>query len=113
MDELLQIAGGKNLRSARMAIDSLKDLFVQTLIPPHRLRYFYEHSFGPAVSDEQLKKWYFEDAIKAKYIAFMRILEVSAPHCTNLLPCKSNLVSIHRALVLFLLSAFREQPEVV
>lgn len=61
-----------------MAIDTLKDLFVETLLPPKTLQYFHERTFTARgkYSDEDLIKWYFEDAVKVRYTAFLQILEV-------------------------------------
>jgi hypothetical protein len=77
LDELLKIAGEKNVRNARVAIDALKELFLQSLLPPHVLSYFYQHEFSKDTQAVQLKKWYFEDAVKARFTTFIKILEVS------------------------------------
>jgi len=76
IDELLKISGEKNVRNARVAIDALKELFLNSLLPPHQLSYFYQHEFSKDTGDEQLKKWYFEDAVKARFSTFVTILEV-------------------------------------
>ena len=61
-----------------MAIDTLKDLFLNDLLPSRKLLFFHEQPVpkGSATIDERLLVfWYFEDALKHRYALFIEHLE--------------------------------------
>jgi ribosome biogenesis protein MAK21 len=74
LDKLITSAKKKNRREAIAALDALKELFLQTLLPDHELEYVLKKSEAPS-KDKELAKLYLEDKIKHKYSEFLEILE--------------------------------------
>lgn len=71
------MATKKSKREALLAVDSIKDLFVDTLLPNDRkLKYFRDQ---PLADEEVLPRhlvvWYYEDELKKSYFAYIQILE--------------------------------------
>ena len=84
LDKLLAMARKQGRRENGMAIDALKDLFTNDLLPPGRkLVSFAAQPFfksprsasNPAPSETQLTYWMLEDSIKSRYMDFLSILE--------------------------------------
>lgn len=78
---LTQLAHKKSRTEAKSAIEGLKALYLQCLLPPHRaLRYFFEQ---PGLGDARatgrvLALWYFEDCVKRCFGDFVGALEAVA-----------------------------------
>ena len=77
--QLVNVAGRKNGRhDGRVALDSLRDLFIDHLLPPGRaLKYFYEQPIDKAeVTKKHLLFFIFEHHLKELYIDYLNTLEV-------------------------------------
>ncbi|KAI8907935.1 CBF/Mak21 family-domain-containing protein [Gorgonomyces haynaldii] len=76
-DHLIQgMAKKKSRREQLMAIDSIKDLMLNTILPDRKLKYFIDQPFlSPKTSPKHLVLWYFEDALKKAYFDFITTLE--------------------------------------
>ncbi|KAJ3270930.1 hypothetical protein HDV01_007327 [Terramyces sp. JEL0728] len=76
-DHLIQgMAKKKARREALLAIDSIKDLLLNNLLPERKLKYFVDqpclsHEASPA----HLIVWYYEDALKKAYYDFLQVVE--------------------------------------
>ncbi|KAI9104557.1 CBF/Mak21 family-domain-containing protein [Phlyctochytrium arcticum] len=82
------MARKKSRREAVMAIDSVKDLLMGTLLPDRKLRYFRDQPLrAKNVSPQHLVQWYFEDGLKKVYFDFIKLVEELArdplPHVKN------------------------------
>lgn len=67
----------KSRREAIMAMDSIKDLLVGTLLPDRKLKYFCDQPLlAKNVTSSHLIVWIFEDALKRLYFEFIQLLEV-------------------------------------
>lgn len=78
LQSLTQLARKKSRTEAKSAIESLKALYLQCLLPPHRpLRYFFEQpELGHAgAKGRHLALWYFEDCVKRCFVDFVGALE--------------------------------------
>ena len=83
LERLLAMAQKKGRRESLMAIDALKDVFINELVPTHRPLVFFTHqaalhgqsSDAAAVDDTTLMYWLFEDAVKVGYARFLTVLE--------------------------------------
>ncbi|KAJ3164774.1 hypothetical protein HDU88_004986 [Geranomyces variabilis] len=76
-DQLVNgMARKKARREAVMAIDSVKDLLLSTLLPDRKLKYFRDQPLqSPDVKPVHLVSWYFEDGLKKTYYEFIKLLE--------------------------------------
>ncbi|KAJ3180641.1 hypothetical protein HDU87_001754 [Geranomyces variabilis] len=76
-DQLVNgMARKKARREAVMAIDSVKDLLLSTLLPDRKLKYFRDQPLqSPDVKPIHLVSWYFEDGLKKTYYEFIKLLE--------------------------------------
>ncbi|KAJ3163027.1 hypothetical protein HDU86_002196 [Geranomyces michiganensis] len=76
-DQLVNgMARKKARREAVMAIDSVKDLLLSTLLPDRKLKYFRDQPLqSPDVKPLHLVSWYFEDGLKKTYYEFIKLLE--------------------------------------
>lgn len=71
-------------RECILAIDALKDLFTNYLLPKSTLKSFHEHPFEVLVNfkndntmrDKRLLIWYFESLLKMNYTNFIRSLQL-------------------------------------
>ncbi|KAJ3282274.1 hypothetical protein HK104_010981 [Borealophlyctis nickersoniae] len=76
-DQLVHgMARKKSRREAILAIDSIKDLMISTLLPDRKLRYFRDQPvLSKGVKPLHLVAWYFEDVLKKLYFDFIKLLE--------------------------------------
>ncbi|KAJ1972207.1 RNA-binding ribosome biosynthesis protein mak21, partial [Dimargaris verticillata] len=75
-EHLFSLAGKSNRREAVSAVASLKDLFVSSVLPQRKLRYFRDQPLGhPDAQPMHLVYWYYEDQLKKKHFQFIQILE--------------------------------------
>ncbi|KAI8907078.1 CBF/Mak21 family-domain-containing protein [Powellomyces hirtus] len=76
-DQLVNgMARKKARREAVMAIDSVKDLLLGTLLPDRKLRYFRDQPLqSKDVKPVHLVSWYFEDGLKKTYYEFIKLIE--------------------------------------
>jgi ribosome biogenesis protein MAK21 len=67
----------KSRREALMAVDSIKDLLLGSLLPDRKLKYFSDQPFSATkCTSMHLVLWYFEDLLKKFYYRFIQLLEV-------------------------------------
>ena len=73
-DELFSMVNKTKGRETLQAVESIKDLFVNTILPDRKLKYFMDQPLANA-GDDHLVVWVFEDAIKKLYHQFVENLE--------------------------------------
>ncbi|KAJ2997244.1 hypothetical protein HDV02_005706 [Globomyces sp. JEL0801] len=78
----------KARREAMLAIDSVKDLMLNTILPDRKLKYFVDQpALSSQVTNQHLIIWYFEDKLKKAYFEFIQIIEElsrdNLPHVKN------------------------------
>ena len=73
-DELFSMVNKTKRRETLQAVESIKDLFVNTILPDRKLKYFMDQPLANA-GDDHLVVWVFEDAIKKLYHQFVENLE--------------------------------------
>ena len=82
LDQLLALAQSHTTRIAILAIESIKSLFFASYLPDTKLAFFGKHfetiteEEAEQVDMQQLVRWYYEDAVKGRYTAFIQCLEV-------------------------------------
>ncbi|KAL7689992.1 putative CCAAT-binding factor [Plasmopara halstedii] len=76
LGQLITMASKKARRESLMAIDSLKDLFLNTLLPNEaKLRFFHQHPLRAALhSPGHLVLWFFEHCLKSVYTQLLNVL---------------------------------------
>ncbi|KAI8820210.1 CBF/Mak21 family-domain-containing protein [Fimicolochytrium jonesii] len=76
-DQLVNgMARKKARREAVMAIDSVKDLLLGSVLPDRKLKYFRDQPLdSKSVKPVHLIAWYFEDGLKKIYFDFIKLLE--------------------------------------
>ena len=68
VEELLSMANKKGKREAQLAIDSLRELFIEWILPDRPLRYISQQPLeNEEVNDSMLVLFYYEHLIKQKY----------------------------------------------
>ncbi|KAG1697778.1 hypothetical protein DVH05_028605 [Phytophthora capsici] len=69
LGQLITMASKKARRESLMAVDSLKDLFLNNLLPDEaKLRFFHQHPLRAAQnSPAHLVLWFFEHCLKTAY----------------------------------------------
>lgn len=68
VEELLSMANKKGKREAQLAIHSLRELFIEWILPDRPLRYFSQQPLeNEEVNDSMLVLFYYEHLIKQKY----------------------------------------------
>ena len=77
---LLGMARKKNRTESKMAMDALKLLFTQVMIPPFRgLRYFFEQPVtDPRAGRQHFVYWVFEDRVKKAFAEYVDVIEATA-----------------------------------
>jgi len=82
LESLVQMAGKKGRREAKLAIDALADLFRNNLLPEERCLMTFNVRFetisvksAKHITSDHLVYWLMESEIKAKYLQFLRFLE--------------------------------------
>ncbi|XP_033105031.1 CCAAT/enhancer-binding protein zeta-like [Anneissia japonica] len=86
LDMLLQMVNKKGRREVLIALDNLKQLWLEELlIHDQKLKLFSQHPFdqlhvlcgkNKEERDKRLLIWYFEDALKKRYSEFVKTLEI-------------------------------------
>ena len=75
-DQLMAMARKKSRRETLLAVDSIKDLLVSSILPDRKLKYFVDQPvLAKDVSFSHLILWAFEDALKKLYFEFIQLLE--------------------------------------
>ncbi|CAI5706247.1 hypothetical protein KXD40_009738 [Peronospora effusa] len=76
LGQLITMASKKSRRESLMAIDSLKDLFLNNLLPDNaKLRFFHQHPLRAAQSSPaHLVLWFFEHCLKTAYAQLTGVL---------------------------------------
>ncbi|GMF20772.1 unnamed protein product [Phytophthora fragariaefolia] len=76
LGQLITMASKKARRESLMAVDSLKDLFLNNLLPDDaKLRYFHQHPLQAAQhSPAHLVLWFFEHCLKTAYAQLTGVL---------------------------------------
>lgn len=104
LDQLLSLARTPTARISILAIISIKTLFLASYLPDHKLVRFNKHfeslseEEGEKVEIQQLVRWYYEDAVKIRYAAYVQTLEVRemskfGAKCTNIVYRKKHIVT--------------------
>lgn len=76
LDTLMTMAKKKSRKEALMAVESLKDLFIGSVLPDRKLIYIVDRPLGsPEVEDRHLALWRFEDHLKKYYFQYIQQLE--------------------------------------
>ncbi|KAL0073542.1 hypothetical protein F4703DRAFT_1897086 [Phycomyces blakesleeanus] len=79
LDAMMAMTKKKGRKEAVMAVQSLKDLFVGSVLPDRKLIYFNDRPLGAEnVQDEHLLLWAFEDHLKKTYFEFVQQIELLA-----------------------------------
>jgi ribosome biogenesis protein MAK21 len=79
------MARKKSRREALLAVDSIKDLMLNSLLPDRQLKFFVDQPvLSTKVTPKHLVLWCFEDALKRTFFDFLSVLEEllmdSLPH---------------------------------
>ncbi|TYZ63547.1 hypothetical protein PybrP1_005220 [[Pythium] brassicae (nom. inval.)] len=76
LSQLITMASKKARRESMMAVDSLKDLFINNLLPDdRRLRFFHQHALAhPDATDEHRALWFFEHCLKTAFAQLVGVL---------------------------------------
>ncbi|CAG8523655.1 382_t:CDS:10, partial [Funneliformis caledonium] len=78
LDTLFKMAKKENRNEAVQAVESLKNLMIELLLPPNRKLKFFrdQHINKEKISNKNLILWSFEDYLKRKYFELIRIIEI-------------------------------------
>ncbi|KAG0327538.1 hypothetical protein BGZ99_007376 [Dissophora globulifera] len=77
LDKLMAMAEKKGRTEAIKSIESLKDLFLGSVLPNRKLKYFQDHQLThPKATNEHLIMWMFEDYLKKTFWKFVQLLKV-------------------------------------
>lgn len=76
LGQLITMASKKARRESMMAVDSLKDLFINNLLPDdRRLRFFHQNPLHhPDVTDAHLVVWFYEHCLKTAFAQLVGVL---------------------------------------
>ena len=74
-EQLMGMVSKTKRRETLQAVESIKDLFINTILPDRKLKYFMDQPLDKCDDEEQLMLWLFEDAIKKIYHQFVSSLE--------------------------------------
>ncbi|KAJ1918595.1 RNA-binding ribosome biosynthesis protein mak21 [Mycoemilia scoparia] len=76
---LMNMARKNSRREALLAISSIKDLMVSSLLPDRKLRFFADQPImHPQVTQKHLVYWYFENQLKKNYFELIQLIEALA-----------------------------------
>jgi hypothetical protein len=93
LDQLIALAQSHTTRIAILAIESIKSLFFASYLPDTKLAFFGKHfetiseEEADKVEIQQLVRWYYEDAVKARYASFIQCLEVRIGGMCEMVGC--------------------------
>ncbi|KAL3897440.1 MAG: hypothetical protein SGCHY_003409 [Lobulomycetales sp.] len=100
---LLGMANKKSRREAIMAIDSVKDLMVETVLPDRKLRFFKDQPLlCEDLTHNHLILYYFEDALKKLYFGFVQLVEQLS---------KDTLLHVKNKMLLYVYDLLAAKPE--
>ncbi|KAI8991981.1 CBF/Mak21 family-domain-containing protein [Mycotypha africana] len=103
LDTLMNMGRKKGRNEAVMAITSLKDLFISSVLPDRKLIYFVDRPLASKdVTDLHLLLWAFEDHLKKTYLEFLRIIEEL---------CHDTLMYVRNNMVTCLFDLLANKPE--
>ncbi|KAF1319710.1 Ccaat-box-binding transcription factor, partial [Globisporangium splendens] len=76
LSQMITMASKKARRESMMAVDSLKDLFINNLLPDdRRLNFFHQNPLDhPDVNDGHLVIWFFEHCLKTAFAQLVGVL---------------------------------------
>lgn len=74
-DTLLAYCEKKSRTASLQAIDAIKDLFLNGLLPDRKLVSFAKQPLSSDMSDTKLAIYFFEDYLKKSYFKFVQVLE--------------------------------------
>ncbi|PVV03026.1 hypothetical protein BB560_002500 [Smittium megazygosporum] len=73
---LMSMARKKHRREALLAVSSLKDLFINNILPDRKLVYYADRPWGaPNINPRYYILWIFEDFLKKTYFELIKIIE--------------------------------------
>ncbi|KAG0671272.1 RNA-binding ribosome biosynthesis protein mak21 [Kluyveromyces marxianus] len=75
LDTLVGFCGKKSRNSALQALNALKDLFLNGLLPDRKLKFFKNQNLSMLLNKRTLAVLYFEDYLKNLYFKILEILE--------------------------------------
>ncbi|OQS01622.1 hypothetical protein ACHHYP_00510 [Achlya hypogyna] len=103
LSQLVTMAKNKSRRESQMAVDSLKDLFLNNLLPDRKLHFFHQQPIGrPEATLPHLVMWYFEHCIK---MAFSQLIAVLSNGMNDA-------IDVHkRACIRAVVALLTEKPE--
>ncbi|KAF9163404.1 hypothetical protein DFQ26_002533 [Actinomortierella ambigua] len=79
LDKLMGMAEKKGRTEALKSIESLKDMFINGLLPDRKLKYFQDRTLThPKATNEHLMMWLFEDYLKRTFWKFVQLLKILA-----------------------------------
>ncbi|KAG5518446.1 hypothetical protein PMAC_002841 [Pneumocystis sp. 'macacae'] len=100
---LLNMTKKKNRTEVIQSVQALKDLFISTVLPNRKLKYFKQRFLDSKnVTKKELILWAFEDFLKKYYFEYLEILE-------NLL--KDPLSFIRVRIVTYIFELIKDKPE--
>mmetsp|Transcript_3118 Transcript_3118/g.3515 ORF Transcript_3118/g.3515 Transcript_3118/m.3515 type:complete len:1005 (+) Transcript_3118:54-3068(+) len=103
MDNLLSMVQKKGRREAKIAMEALRDLYINNLLPNRHLIPFGDRPVkNPRVSSKHLVLWYFEEELKGKYLRFVEALQQWTA---------DNLMHVKRAAITSVFTLLKEKPE--
>ncbi|KAF9973347.1 hypothetical protein BGZ73_003424 [Actinomortierella ambigua] len=77
LDKLMGMAEKKGRTEALKSMESLKDMFINGLLPDRKLKYFQDRTLThPKATNEHLMMWLFEDYIKKTFWKFVQLLKI-------------------------------------
>ncbi|EQC34133.1 hypothetical protein SDRG_08342 [Saprolegnia diclina VS20] len=103
LSQLVTMAKNKSRRESQMAVDSLKDLFLNNLLPDRKLHFFHQQPLHrPDATLQHLVIWYFEHCIK---MAFSQLIAVLSNGMNDA-------IDVHkRACIRAVVALLTEKPE--
>ncbi|KAF9583566.1 hypothetical protein BGW38_009169 [Lunasporangiospora selenospora] len=103
LDKLMAMAEKKGRSEALKSIESLKDLFISSVLPDRKLKYFQDRPLThPKVTNEHLVLWIFEDHLKKSYWHFIQLLKVLSD---------DPVVHVRHRILGFISELMRSKPE--
>ncbi|KAL1914740.1 uncharacterized protein VTP21DRAFT_7998 [Calcarisporiella thermophila] len=103
LETLMGMARKKSRKEAVMAITSLKDLLVGSVLPDRKLKYFRDQPLtDPKVAPTHLIMWAFEDFLKKQYFELLQIIELLS---------HDPLVHVRRSIVSVIYELLAAKPE--
>ncbi|CAG8614158.1 1733_t:CDS:10 [Paraglomus brasilianum] len=103
LDMLMGMVRKKSRHEALLALESMKNLMIETLLPDRKLKYFRDQPLGdPKVTSSHLIIWAFENHLKTCYFEMIRVIEALSHDV---------LVHVRQQMLEFIFELLREKPE--